>query len=136
MATRRTKDTKADTTRGKKAAGRTKKTAGKSAPRASRRARPGQQSHVGQAAVGSRAFKKAERDAAKVLKDPAEARKLRAKAEKKAEDSRAELGDALDDLQTLMRLMSAYVKGDYRELPKTTMLAAVGAVIYFVNPLD
>lgn len=135
MATQRTKES---TTRKKGA--KPRRTSANKAGHSSTNRAPGATSRAagsdGNSAVGSRAFKKAEREANKVLKDPAEAKKLRAKAEKKAKANRVDLGDALTDLQTLMRLMTAYTRGDYRELPKTTMLAAVGAVIYFVNPID
>ncbi len=35
-----------------------------------------------------------------------------------------------------MRLIRAYLKGEYRAVPWKTLLAAVGAVLYFLNPLD
>lgn len=37
---------------------------------------------------------------------------------------------------TLGRLMRAYALGHYREIPWKTMLIIVGAVIYFINPID
>jgi uncharacterized membrane protein YkvA (DUF1232 family) len=39
-------------------------------------------------------------------------------------------------LFTLGRLARAYALGHYREIPWKTMLVLLGAVIYFVNPLD
>ena len=33
-------------------------------------------------------------------------------------------------------MIQAYAKGDYRDVPWTTLVAAAGAVIYFVMPLD
>jgi uncharacterized membrane protein YkvA (DUF1232 family) len=87
-------------------------------------------------AVASTAFKKAERQARRVLIDKDEAAKLDKKAGKKAAERRIDLGEAFDDLQTLLRLIRAYAKGEYRELPKMTMVAAAAAVIYFVNPVD
>jgi uncharacterized membrane protein YkvA (DUF1232 family) len=34
------------------------------------------------------------------------------------------------------RLSKAYALGHYREIPWSTMLILVGAIIYFINPLD
>jgi uncharacterized membrane protein YkvA (DUF1232 family) len=42
----------------------------------------------------------------------------------------------LDDLRTLLRLIRAYSKKDYREVPKRTLVLAAGAVVYFVNLAD
>ena len=33
-------------------------------------------------------------------------------------------------------MLKAWVSGDYREVPLTTMALTAGAVIYFVNPFD
>ena len=39
-------------------------------------------------------------------------------------------------LFTLGRLAKAYALGHYREIPWKTMLILLGALIYFINPLD
>jgi len=39
-------------------------------------------------------------------------------------------------LFTLGRLAKAYALGHYREIPWKTMLLLLGAIIYFINPLD
>ncbi len=41
-----------------------------------------------------------------------------------------------DRFFTFGRLVKAYATGQYREIPWKTMLIILGAVIYFVNPLD
>ena len=38
--------------------------------------------------------------------------------------------------QTMLRLIRAYYRGDYQEVPVTTLLVIIAAVIYVVNPLD
>lgn len=40
------------------------------------------------------------------------------------------------DLLDMLRLLKAYFKGDYRRVPWTTIITAVGGVLYFVNPMD
>jgi uncharacterized membrane protein YkvA (DUF1232 family) len=46
------------------------------------------------------------------------------------------LGDALDDLDALRRLMNAWVRAEYREVPRSTIVLVVAAVLYFVVPTD
>ena len=37
---------------------------------------------------------------------------------------------------TLIRLVRAYVKGDYREVSWETVALAIGALLYFLSPVD
>ena len=37
---------------------------------------------------------------------------------------------------TIGRLLRAWVKGDYKNISTSSIIAAVAAIIYFVNPLD
>lgn len=37
---------------------------------------------------------------------------------------------------TMGRMMKAYVKGEYRQIPWKPLLLIAAAVIYFVNPID
>lgn len=46
------------------------------------------------------------------------------------------LGLARTDLETLVRMVRAYAKGTYRHLPWRSLLFAVGALLYFLNPAD
>jgi uncharacterized membrane protein YkvA (DUF1232 family) len=71
-----------------------------------------------------------------VVADPAEARKLDQRASKKASEHKDALGGVFGDLQTLLRLIRAYSKKEYRGVPKRTLVSAAGAVIYFVSPAD
>ncbi len=41
-----------------------------------------------------------------------------------------------DKFQTLVRLVRAYLSKEYRVVPWQTVILAVAALIYFVNPLD
>jgi|GEM_PF-125733 len=55
---------------------------------------------------------------------------------KKAAKSKSQLKEGIDDLQTLLRLISAYSSGKYRNVALKSMVSIVGSLIYFVNPLD
>lgn len=45
-------------------------------------------------------------------------------------------GEQLSMIPALVSMLRSYVKKDYREIPKGVLLAAVGALIYFLSPLD
>jgi uncharacterized membrane protein YkvA (DUF1232 family) len=55
---------------------------------------------------------------------------------KKANEKKGALGEAWEKLQLLIDLVKAYSKGEYRKVSKGTILAVIGAIIYFVSPLD
>lgn len=46
------------------------------------------------------------------------------------------LATAQEQLSLLIELLSAYVKGDYREVAASTLISVVAALLYFVAPLD
>src|SRR4051812_22963692 len=117
-------------------ASRRASSASRKSPKASRPEARRSRSTNGSGAVASTAFKRAERRAAKVLKSSDEAAKLVTEATTKADDHRRDLGDAFEDLQALLRLIRAYAKREYRDLPTKTVVAAAAAVIYFISPVD
>lgn len=41
-----------------------------------------------------------------------------------------------DDLRTILRLAQAWARREYRAIPWKSLVYAVAAVIYFVNPVD
>ena len=56
--------------------------------------------------------------------------------ELKAEKHKNKVVVIWDDLKTLQRMLKAWVKGNYKEIPWTTLVMAVAALLYFVNPFD
>jgi len=41
-----------------------------------------------------------------------------------------------DSVITLGRMLQAWIKGDYKNISTSSVIAATAAIIYFVNPLD
>jgi uncharacterized membrane protein YkvA (DUF1232 family) len=39
-------------------------------------------------------------------------------------------------LQTMLRLIRAYYRGEYRDVPMSALLIIIAAIVYLVNPLD
>ncbi len=54
----------------------------------------------------------------------------------KADKNKSLLNKVWGDLMTLFRLIRAYISGEYRDIPWQTIVFAIAAVIYFVNPFD
>ena len=68
--------------------------------------------------------------------DPKKTEKLLRDAEAKARKNPGPISGRLQDLATLMRLIRAYMRKDYRDIPWETIALAIGAVVYFVSPID
>jgi uncharacterized membrane protein YkvA (DUF1232 family) len=76
------------------------------------------------------------RKAERYKNDPEATNKLLKDAQEKANKQKGPLSDKFDDVMTLIRLVRAYVKGEYREVPWETIAFAIGALIYFLSPVD
>ena len=49
---------------------------------------------------------------------------------------REPFGDLWPYFQAMLRLIRAYSEGQYPEIPESTLVVIVAAIIYVVNPLD
>ena len=81
-------------------------------------------------------FKSALNKAKKLSEDVSRVPALLDDAMRKAEKHKNALAKILADLYGLIRLIKAWVKGEYREVPWGTIVLAIAAVVYFVNPFD
>jgi uncharacterized membrane protein YkvA (DUF1232 family) len=61
---------------------------------------------------------------------------LLADAVRKSERNRRKLRGVWRDLSALLRLLRAWKNKTYTGLPRKTIVAALAALIYFVNPMD
>lgn len=60
-------------------------------------------------------------------------------AEGKVKTSKNKKGfvkETWEDIQTLFEMVKAYVKGDYKQIPYSSLVLIVGAILYFVMPID
>lgn len=87
-------------------------------------------------AKASRAFQKAKSKAEEYVDDAEKLNKLLDDASKKAADKLGALGAIWTQLSACLRLLRAYAKGTYREIPWYSMVMIVASVIYFVMPID
>ena len=44
--------------------------------------------------------------------------------------------DAKEQIETITRMIGAYVKGDYRGISKTNAALSLAAILYFLSPID
>ena len=72
------------------------------------------------------------------LKDPDKLRDLISNGARKADAAagKGRLGNAWQSLLTLIRLLRAYAKGEYRNVPSQSLILIVAGVLYFVMPID
>ncbi|MEQ8623499.1 MAG: YkvA family protein [Vicingaceae bacterium] len=81
-------------------------------------------------------FKRAEKKAKELLGNQEKLDSLIKSAKEKSKKKSKQLKSVWNEFQTLLRLLKAYWKKEYRETPWRTILYATAALIYFVNPLD
>lgn len=87
--------------------------------------------------AGSRFFKNAGLRASHLIHHPEQMEQFIKEADQKAKTKGKSLvGEAREFLLMAFRLLRAYASGRYRQIPWKSLVAAAGAVVYFVMPLD
>lgn len=49
---------------------------------------------------------------------------------------RKEIGRVIEKIKVLVEMLGAYINGEYKRIPKKTLILIVAAFIYFVSPVD
>lgn len=75
-------------------------------------------------------------EAEQLSREPGRAADLARRAAARATRFQGRLGEGLEDLRALTRLVSAWARGEYRQVPVASIIAALGALVYFLMPLD
>lgn len=83
-----------------------------------------------------RGFNKAKKKTEALLESKEKLNNLLLAAKKKAVEKKQKIKDVWNDFQTLLRLVKAWWKKEYTEVPWKTVLYATSAIFYFVSPLD
>jgi uncharacterized membrane protein YkvA (DUF1232 family) len=85
----------------------------------------------------SPAFRRATSDAESYARDPKRLRKLFEDAIGKINHlPRGPFAETWPYLMAMIRLIRAYHKGEYRDIPPRNLHAIIAAIIYFVSPFD
>ncbi len=84
-------------------------------------------------------IEKAKNRAEEYARDPKKAKQLLDSAIKKAknfERNRGPLTEVWGYLTAIFRLLRAYIRGEYRDIPWGSIVLVIVAIIYFVSPFD
>jgi uncharacterized membrane protein YkvA (DUF1232 family) len=82
-------------------------------------------------------FSEAVKSATSYVGDPQRLRDLVSEAAKKASSMpRDAFKETWAYFQAMLRLVRAYYRGEYLEVPATTLVIIIAAIIYVVNPFD
>ncbi len=74
--------------------------------------------------------------AERLTRNPRRVRSVVRDAYDKIAEHSDEIGQIRTDLPVLLRLVRAWVGGEYRRVPLKAIVLIVAAVLYFLNPLD
>lgn len=83
-----------------------------------------------------RGFRRAFKMAEELANDSKKTSRVLKDAEQKATSQGQKIKAMGTDLHSLFRLVESWVKGNYKKVPLQTILFAMAAIIYFVNPFD
>ena len=83
-------------------------------------------------------FQRLKDKAVAYAKDPDKLRDVLTRATSKASAAggRGVLAEIGDSLLTLLRLLRAYARGDYRQVPAKSLVLIIAGVLYFLAPID
>ncbi|MFC3560677.1 YkvA family protein [Pedobacter jamesrossensis] len=81
-------------------------------------------------------FKKSESKATVILKDKKKANDTIKEALGKAVTNKGDLEGIWAKMVLLFAVAKDYVNGDYNEIPKRSIIAILGGLIYFLSPID
>ena len=87
-------------------------------------------------AAGSKFFKRAIDRARRISDDPDKLREIAEKANRSSALRTGPFAAVLDDFRALIRLVVAYARGHYRQVPIDRLIVVVGGLIYVVSPID
>jgi uncharacterized membrane protein YkvA (DUF1232 family) len=71
-----------------------------------------------------------------LVPDPAGLRALADRAIHSDSGRSGPLGEVVDEFKTLGRLVAAYSRGDYRDIPFDSLVTVIAGLVYIVTPLD
>jgi len=81
-------------------------------------------------------FKKSESRATVLLKDKKKASKTIDDALGKAVTNRGDLDGVWNKMLLLFAVSKDYINGNYTEIPKRSIIAILGGLVYFLSPID
>jgi uncharacterized membrane protein YkvA (DUF1232 family) len=87
-------------------------------------------------APSSTFFARAPVRAKEIVADPEALKALADKALHSASGRSGPVGEVADEFLTLGRLVAAYARGDYRDIPFDSLIVVIAGLVYVVSPID
>lgn len=87
----------------------------------------------------SKSFQAAIKKAIGIASDPEKISDLIGSVADKMSDmdeNKKRVSSFFDKIRTMLRMLRAYISGDYRQIPWKSLLMILGSLIYFMMPLD
>lgn len=81
-------------------------------------------------------FEQFKKRASKLLNDSGKIQETLKRAFDKAIDNEGPIAEVFHDLKLLLSLVKDYISGTYREIPYSSIIAAVAGILYFLSPID
>lgn len=83
-----------------------------------------------------RMYTKHRKKAAFLLRNRKQIISLLNQATNKADKKEGYISKVWAEIQCMFRAVGAWVKGEYKDMPKSSLIAIVATLLYFVSPLD
>jgi uncharacterized membrane protein YkvA (DUF1232 family) len=88
------------------------------------------------AAVSSKFFKRQRDRARKLVDDPEALRRVAEDANRSGALRSGPFAAVLEDFRALIRLVVAYARGNYRDIPADALITIVAGLLYVLSPID
>ena len=113
-----------------------KKSAEHKSPASKKGSRLGAAQELARSAPMSRYFANARTRARRMLDDPEALRRVADESYSSGASRSGPFAAVMDDFRTLVRLVVAYARGNYRDIPPDSLALIVAGLVYVVSPLD
>jgi uncharacterized membrane protein YkvA (DUF1232 family) len=113
-----------------------KKSAEHKSPASKKGSRLGAAQELARSAPMSRYFANARTRARRMLDDPEALRRVADESYSSGASRSGPFAAVIDDFRTLVRLVVAYARGNYRDIPPDSLALIVAGLVYVVSPLD
>lgn len=87
----------------------------------------------------NKVFQNALRKAAGVATNPGQISNLIGSVKDKMSDmdgTKKQVSEFFEKVKTMLRMLRAYISGEYRQIPWKSLLMIIGSLIYFMMPID
>lgn len=81
-------------------------------------------------------FDKVKQKAEDIIDDPDQVKNIAERAWEKAKGLKEPMAEVWEQLKLMIQMIRAWVSGEYREVPTTSLIAIVAGLLYLISPID